>query len=200
MADLTETENNIIRIEGPTGNDLVVNPDGSINVDGLSVGVDIPTANTIAKYVEEGKVFSISTTQNMDSAGTDNPLVYIKNPSASGKVLYLYRVVLGLKVENNYGLFKIFKNPTVTADGTSLTKTNRNIGDSNTSSMEAYYLPTVTSNGTEILSYINAANANSVEILKDFSIFVQAGNSVLITGDPKSNGRPAVITAVWAEV
>lgn len=198
MADISNNEKDRIGIEHvATGNDLVVNSDGSINVKGLSI--TLPSVIAISDYTNNGKLFSVADNMFMTSAGVDNPIVLIKNPSGSGKVFYLYRTAFGINVENIYGNFKMFKNPTVTANGTALTIVNNRISGSETSSMLAYKLPTVSSNGTRIGSYIVAQNASSLITNEDFAIQLEPNNSILITGDPKSNSREAVITITWAE-
>lgn len=150
-------------------------------------------------YVKDDKLFGYGTNVNTASAGTDNPLILLKNPSDSGKNLILYSVVLGISIENNYGVYKIFIDPTISSNGTSETILNKNIGSSVASVMELYQIPTIIANGILNSSYVYGANSNSVIINANFSLLLQPGHNLLITGDPKSNNRTSQITLTWVE-
>lgn len=147
----------------------------------------------------ERELFSIGEGINMDDSDEDNPLLYIKNPTGSGNRILVWDCSVGVNVENNYALFKIFTNPTVSTNGTSIAPKLRRVGLTDTSIAEIYSIPTVTSNGDEIDYHMIGQNNNSASIMNRFSIIVYPGNSILLTGTPKSNNREAVITFIWAE-
>jgi hypothetical protein len=178
---------------------LEVNPDGSINVQGISVTV--PTAANIAEFVKNNKVYSFCADVNLAQSGTHNPLVLISNPVGSGKVLYLYKLAFGVRVANVLGQFDFYIDPTVMANGTIYTPVNNNVGGgSSASSMLIYILPTISNLGTQIQAFIIGQNSNSFVSLEDCSIFIQPGHKFLLTGDPGSNNRLAAISITWAEV
>jgi len=196
---LDETTEVVIRDSSDHTRELVVNSDGSLNVNITSAPSAPPAAIGISSLVTDNKVFGVAISLNQVSAGSANPLLLIKNPSGSGKTLYVYLIAFGVAVTNVSSKFFIFSNPTVTTDGTSQTPSNQKIGSSTTSAIEVYSLPTISANGNRIRSYQVGQNNNSIESIADFSIHLPANNTLLITGDPSSNNREAVITAVWAE-
>jgi hypothetical protein len=199
MADIANNQKNTVGIENITsGNDLVVNSDGSINVAGLVN--NIPASNTISKLVSEGKVFTLSGSFSATTAGTDNPIFLIKNPSGSGKIFYLYRILVGSATVNVQMDIRIFSNPTITSNGTSETPRNNLIGSSVTSAFTAFSLPTISANGTRLADLNVGQNNNSLDFLGDFSLQVQANNNILIAANPSSNNRSVLLTLVWAEV
>jgi hypothetical protein len=160
-----------------------------------------PTAGTISDYVSANKVYVTAFNVNMPSAGTDNPLLLVRNPTGSGKILYVYKLGFGSTVANVSAIFKVFANPTVTANGTSQAAVSLNIGGgAPVASMLSTSTPTVTAAGSEIESYEAGSNNNSGSFVEDFSIHVAANNSLLITGNPASNNRDAALTIVWVEV
>ena len=182
-----------------SGNQLVVNSDGSINTNITSAPSAPPTAIGISSLVTANRVFGLALDINQTTAGTDNPLLLLKNPSGSGKTLYIYLMAFGTNVTNVSSEVILFANPTITTNGTSQTPVNQNIGDSTVSTMTAFSLPTISANGTRLRSYELGQNNNSVESISDFSIHLLANQNLLITGNPSSNNRGAVITIIWAE-
>jgi hypothetical protein len=154
----------------------------------------------IVSFLDGNKIYSIAENINQTSAGSDNPLVLMRNPSGSGKTFYFYKLITGVNVTNVASNFKVFINPTITTNGTSVTPVSLNIGGGAPASvMLLTTLPTVSASGTVIYTYVSGQNSYSVNYIDDFSIRVNANNSILITGDPASNNREAVITLVWME-
>jgi hypothetical protein len=200
MADIPtdETIEVIIRDSATSDNELKINTDGSINVAGLVT--NIPSSSTISQYVKDGKVFTISGTFTATNSSADSPLVLIHNPTNSTKVLYLYRLFMGLASLNVGASFSIYYNPTITTAGTSVTPRNNLVGSSLVTSMVATSLPTVSALGTQLVRLGYGQNNNSLDYMGDFSIHVQPNNSLLITAQPSSNNRDCTITVTWAEV
>ena len=159
-----------------------------------------PTSTTIAQFVTNGKVYTVSKNLNMAAADTDNPLVLIKNPSASGKTLYVYATHVGVNVTNVAANFKLWYDPTITANGTVETPRNNNIGGGfGASVMNVFSLSTVSASGTLIGTYAVGQNTNTLPRIDDFSIFLAPGHNLLLTGAPGSNNRVATVTMTWAE-
>lgn len=154
----------------------------------------------IVSQLDGNKVYSIAVLVNAASSTAHNPLLLLKNPSGSGKVIYFLRAVGNTTISNERTLFSVVENPTVTANGTSATPRSRNIGGGAPSSVVlAYTLPTISS-ATLINSYAQAGeNTNDQEFVSMQQMSLQPGNSILITGQPKSNSRVQQITIVWAE-
>ena len=200
MSDISNNQKNTIGIENITsGYDLLINADGSINVNTVLPPLSPPSSNTVSQLVKEEKMFSVATGINLAAAGTNNPAILIKNPSGSNKTFYLYRSSFGIDIENNYVNYRIYANPTITTNGTTFTPTKNRIGGTINSVMQVYTLPTISSLGLVLQTYEVASNGNSIQTLDDFSLHVLPNNNILVTGDPKSNNRLGIITISWAE-
>jgi len=158
-----------------------------------------PLTVGISGDLDDGKIFSIATEVNMAAAGTDNPLILLRNPAASGKKLYLWKVHAGTSVTNVAAVFKIYKAPTITANGTGLTEVNRKIGGSEVAVATAFSLPTISALGTKFSSLSLGQNNNAVIFAEDYSVVVLVGQDIVITGDPSSNNRQSVLTVIWKE-
>jgi hypothetical protein len=190
---LTNTQQASLQVDA-SGNLLV-------NVTASTTGSTPPTAATISAYTTANKVYVTAFNVNMPTSGTDNPLLLVRNPTGSGKTLYVYKLGFGSTVANVSAVFKVFSDPTVTANGTSQAATSLNIGGgAPAASILSTSTPTITANGAEIESYEAGSNNNSGSFVEDFSIHVAANHALLITGNPGSNNRDAALTIVWVEV
>lgn len=183
---------------------LSITTRGRLRVDTSSSPADpsiAPTASSISDYVKALKVYTTVVSVNMASSGTDNPLLLLRNPSGSGKTMYLYKTSFGVAVANVFATFKLFSNPTITTNGSAVTPVSNSVGGgAPASTMLTNSLPTISSTGRAVGTYVIGQNVSSLASVEDFSVHVQPNNSVLITGNPGSNNRQAEVTIVWAEV
>ena len=148
----------------------------------------------------DGSLWSASAEINATLAGADNPILLLRNPSGSGKSLYIWRGRLGCLVTNNSMSFKIFSNPIITMNGTTLSATNRNIGGTNPTSIAlCSTIPTISISGSLIGIASVGQNTNSIDLNEDFAIKINPGNSILLTCNPSSNNRAAAVTFTWQE-
>lgn len=219
MADISNGEFNTTAIEDKTsGNDLTVNSDGSIKsrlLDGSGSSVakgqstmagslpvvlasdqtTVPISTGLPTFLD--KTFGFAIGINQPTAGSDNPLIYLRNPSGSGKIFYLGFRSYGIAVANVLGTVRLYRNPTVSANGTSQTVVQ--FGTATTVTLVTT-VPTVTSFGTLINSEVSGQNTSSLQTNYDYKVAILAGESLLITGDPGSNNRQAEISIRWIEI
>lgn len=134
---------------------------------------------------------------NQPTSGTDNPLVLLKNPSGSGKTIYLSFIAYGVSVTNTMGVCRIYKDPTITANGTA--QTILQFGSTATA-MQLYTTPTISANGSMIATWVFGQNSLSLIDHIDLEVSVAANSNVLVTGNPTSNNRQAEVTLRWVEL
>lgn len=220
MADLTFAQGAgpVELFDSVTGNKLVPNTDGSASVRQLDSSGNAITngqktmANSTPVVIASDQssvpvsvglptfltsTFGYAASINQPTAGTDNPLYYIRNPNGSGKTLYLRFIAYGIAVANVSGVVKVWKNPTVSANGTAQTVVSFGGG---TTVVLLTSVPTVTSNGTQLTDAVTGQNSNSTTLDINFEILIAPNNSVLITGNPLSNNRQAEISLRWIEL
>ncbi len=158
-------------------------------------------ADPLLTYLNNNKMYSLSLNVNMTSSGTDNPLVLISNPNASGKTIYIVKVMAGCNIANVAVTFNIKGTPTVTTAGSSTTPVACFIGNSAPAvTTVVTTTPTISVLGSDMASGISGQNASSVLLINEYAVALAANNKVLITGNPGSNNRNAVITIIWIEV
>lgn len=141
-------------------------------------------------------MFGFAAGLNQPTAGSDNPLLYLVNPNGSGKTIYLKFTAYGISVANVLGTLRIYKNPTVSANGTAQTIVSFGSGST---AMSLYAAPTVTSNGSLLYTGVTGQNGNSLNVSFDFEITIAPNSSLLVTGDPGSNNRQAEVSMRWLE-
>jgi hypothetical protein len=136
-------------------------------------------------------------------ANADNVAVYIKNPSASGKTLVLQQIEITCNATSGgtsaaLVLWKLFANPTSSANGTTATINTTSIGSGATTAMTAFTTPTVSANGT--LLYASTATAGVPTVQKDMTIFrLAANNNLLITLNGGVNNVVVDVVVLWSE-
>lgn len=156
---------------------------------GLAVVAQAP-----AVLVEWGKMFSATT--NFLSTGTTAQTAYMlfRNPNASGVNCKLRKI----NFYGNGGSFRIYQDPTVTANGTAVTSVgNRQTGQA-TAQCLVTTLPTVSSNGTVFKSYTVAAQNIRVEEF-DFSRWLEPNHFLLVTIAQSGNSAAGSVDIEWAE-
>lgn len=190
MADITSSEAMEVIVADGTNdaNRLLVNADGSINVTGVA-----------AYHTSQGSTYILSGSFNAATGGADNPILLIKNPSGSGKTLYLERVAFNTNVTNVIVGYTVFYAPTITSNGTSQTPRNALIGSSNTSAMTCFSLPTLSSNGTQLVEITIGQNTTGFNTDINGVIQLQANQNLVIAAQPASNNRPVQMTITWVE-
>lgn len=177
MADLPITSDEgalpvVVNDAVTTANTLAVEADGSITA-GSSVAMD----------VENSKGFSV-VSEVLPLAATETAVFLVKNPSGSGKKLKLNLMLLGLlqsvgSATGNQDAFRLYLDPTITANGTALTINNLySQTGAPATVMTAFFSPTVTANGTKLGTYAVSTQGNGTAIVP------QAGTRIL---DPNHN-------------
>lgn len=182
----------IVKLLGGTDGTVIGNSGDSLKVSSVT-----PTQ----QYVDNNQLYAAAVDVSMASSNTDNPLIYFRNPSGSGKRMYIRAISCGCTVTNVGAEWKIFSMPTVTVNGTSLPAYARNLNNSQPAATALVTtLPTVSSSGNFQGVLVTGQNTTSITFSEDYSICLQPNSAILLTGSPSSNNRNAAISLAWAEV
>jgi hypothetical protein len=122
-------------------------------------------------------------------------LLYIVAPtSAAGAHSKIFAQSTGLCE------FSFYKNPTVSAQGTAVTRINRNLNFEVNGELLVYHTPTVTSNGTLIqLTYLGSDRAIGGGLRSEEEFLLKSGDTYLIKIESKANGVSASAGIDWYE-
>jgi hypothetical protein len=176
-----------------------------------SIPVVLPSDQTIPISVSSGgnlwqertnASFGYIATTNVLTIATsvEQPFLLLKNPSGSGKNMRLEKIIFQSDA-NSKNVFRIYRNPTITANGTALTINNLRFSGS-ASIGTVYKISTTTSFGTLITPIImlgSPAGSNTILDL-DLGQFIEQNENLLITIDPSANGLSFAVTVYWVEV
>lgn len=227
MSDLPNIEKNRIVIEGPTGIDHKIDGNGSSQVrlydvdgnpfigqkmmeDSLPVVVasdqtPIPAQHEGCYQTSQLKTYFVAASVNLPSSGTETRVLLIRNPSNSGKVLALSRVMgLLTNTTGSMAIIRKYISPTITATGTAVTIYSMNVGGgASASAMLVYTGPTASAVGNRFCSCLAiSGTSGGKEADIDFQgmVYLQPGQDLLITGTPDGTNRGLEIDVMWWEM
>lgn len=152
----------------------------------------------MADLNQEDKVFAAST--NKTGIGTTElPVLFIKNPSGSGITANLRGIVVGnTHTVSSWVRFRVYSNPTTSADGTAVTRATMDIGSGKTATCTAFNTPTVSANGSLLLD-VMAAYGSGASLVFPPGCGIRANNTLLVTAVSDGAGRPASVSLFWDE-
>lgn len=187
--------NATVRLEDGSGNAINSVSLGGLQRLSVSAQADITHATSL------GQVFSAGAhSVNAATGSSDNAILYIKNPTGSGKTLYVHKIFAGVITANRAAVFGVFVNPTSSANGTSATVNNNLAGSATATVTTAFTLPTVSATGNLLRGLAVGQNSTAVVDPVEGSIQVPPNNTLLVTANPSANATLVEISAVWQEV
>lgn len=155
-----------------------------------------PESNLWQKRAFEGQGFITTTNEITITPAAETNFVLIRNPTASGKLHRSNNLVLTVRTEGQNVRVRIYKNPTVTADGTPILVNNvRTSGNPPVS--QVFTLPTTSSPGELMAAY--SRNADSLDRSLDLSLYLEQGESYLITVQGTAPGNDYILTYTFVE-
>lgn len=144
-------------------------------------------------FIADTNAVSISST-------SETPLFLMKNPNGSGKkiVIRLFQIFAGLS-STQVSQWRVYLDPTITANGTSLTPQNMYFQTSPPSPVAtAFKSPTISANGTFISLFFQLAGSlNQPE--QNFDFVVDPNHNVLVTVQTSSPNVNHNVHLIWSE-
>lgn len=131
---------------------------------------------------------------------TEFDLLLFKNTSAAaGTLVRLYEQVVAIpdSAANTRSVIRVYRNPTITTNGTALTIAGLRTGQAATVA-QAFSSPTISARGTLVQIY-GVTNSPVVREI-NLSRYVEPGDSILFTCTPSSVGVNHSFSQAWAEV
>jgi len=167
-----------------------VNDDGSIN-----------SKNGYASLWPQFAASDTFTDVDSDDPGTGNEVMLIRNPSGSGKRMYISKLVFAVyRFATSEVVVEIFANPTISSTGSSVTSTTTNLGSGDSPSGLIYRAPTATANGTRILAVqITGQNSTESQAVFNGQFSLEPGTDILLRGFSDGNNRSVLSSVWWSE-
>jgi hypothetical protein len=97
---------------------------------------------------EQGRLFSTTSNVVTVGAASETPVFLLRNPTASTMTMHLFRISVDAASDASNVFIRLYKNATVTANGTTIGINNMNADGTYTAQALASISPTVSANGT----------------------------------------------------
>jgi len=149
-----------------------------------------------------GKMFGVTQGETMQTLTTKDATyntILLKNPDGNTKNIIISDITFSTTT-NSRILYRIYFNPIVTDNGTSLTPYCTRLGSNINSLCKVYSIPTISpdENGIMLRSYSLYASTERLEL--DGKLILKPGTSLLITARPSANTVSSTVDMTWAEV
>lgn len=185
-------------VEEGTLNSIDVDSSGNSAIISSQGGRAVDTSEYY--LAQQGKVYLASYDVILTASLSEASIGILKNPSGNTKNLHLLRIaIVNLSSSTNDVIAKLYKNPTITANGTVSTPITNIIGGNQAVSGMSLFIPpgiTVSANGTRLYSMSirsTPPNFNALPILV-------ANNNLLLTVTQLVASQTINISLIWAEV
>lgn len=143
------------------------------------------------------------TTNHVAVAGTaENPFFYLTNPNASGKTVRITDINVGTSKGGTSvsTKFRVYRDPTVTANGTALTIVKAKKSQAAASVCSAFLSPTTTANGTIFASFASAPGGTVIDPMSEMEIMVEANEKLLFTVQNSVTNNESFVSISFVEV
>jgi len=152
---------------------------------------------------DNDKLFVLSSEPTTTLGTTETALLLFKNPSGSSKQAKIRRIEFSnFSTSDSFIKFRLYKSPTVTTNGTSITTSSLHIGGSAVAVITPFFLPVITANGIKLNAWNVGSYYHTLTLILnlDFELLLDNNNSLLITGQADGSNRSPVINIIWAEI
>lgn len=158
-----------------------------------------PNNSRIQRFARAGQGYAFFSGVLNITLAAETDLILIRNPAASGKLLELYEQFFALPGESSSTtcIIKVYKNPTVTLNGTALTIGGLRNGQA-TAVQLANVSPVISARGIQVQEY-NVTYQSLPPRHIDLIRFIEQGESILITGTPSASTTPVTMSQTHVE-
>ncbi len=156
-------------------------------------------SDTGEMYSMWGMHYSYTTNNISMAVATERAAVLIDNPSGNTKTVKVRSFMFSATLAGT-SIFRIYRAPTVTVNGTIGTIVNHRNTATVASGISIYTLPTVTANGTIFYSCQFEGPGNPTEKNYNYSLWLEPNNKLLVTFQHSTVGQSMMFGLDFAEV
>lgn len=161
-------------------------------------GVNDKIATSWQYYASIDKAFVANRTATLSPAG-EHDFILLHNPVDSGYQGLIKLVNFGVQTPATSATFRLYTHPTVTDNGTALTKENYRTTDG-AGVIGAYYEPTITDRDHIFKVFeLNSTGVGALRIDEDLAIYLLEGYYLLVTIETSSANKTFSVNVSWAE-
>lgn len=190
-----------MRIQGGSGEVQTMVANG-VNIDLIPLETKIQQlidGDLWQRQVVAGKAYVVTTNNILIANSNENDFLLLKNPVGLGKTIRIERIIFGSDENqaNKSTFFRIYRDPTITANGTNLAINNLKKGGP-AGVTTAFKIPAISARGT--LLSVGSYQATRISEDTDLTVMLQPGENLLITVDPTATNFDHQITAYFTEI
>jgi len=153
------------------------------------------------KLTFEGKAFDAFVDSTTVAPSTQTDFILIKNPAGSEKLFRIHEYLVGIDgPAAQRSLYRFYKGPTITANGTSVAVLKHLTSQAQASVAKVFRSPTISARGTFIGIIAVKGESPSAVVNGDLSDFIEEGETILVTVDASTTSVEHIFSATWAEV
>lgn len=142
----------------------------------------------------------VSSIANINVGTTEAGFFLLRNPGASGKIVRISKILLNADPAKSGVLFRMYFQPTITANGAALAEVNlRNMTSPNTAVATAFSIPTISSNGTFLYEIWLSASNSGYDLPMEILNILDQGFDFLITTAAGANNTLTSVSVFWSE-
>lgn len=154
------------------------------------------------RLVEAGYAFQVTSNLITITGIAEVNFILLKNPSGSGKRVRLQELIFDIGLaggaQSLKSTFRVYRNATVTTNGTALTIYKTKPDGATNTIMEAYTSPTTSSRGTfvNVFPFTQGVFNRTLDLTR----YILDGSNLLITAEPATTNTEHAFSSAWAEV
>ena len=161
--------------------------------------VSTATTTSWEYFAKIDKAFATTYSATLSGGSGEKDYILLENPAASGYYCRIKRIIFGVGTPSTAATFRIYKVPTITANGTAL-----NIGNfrDNTATgvVNAYHTPTISARGNVFETFeLNSSGVGALSIHKELALFILESDFILLTIQQYANNKDFSVNVEWAE-
>lgn len=201
MSDLPNTTQDVSIFDNESSNYADVTDDHELlthDPDVLTALEDLTAATAWQTYGRFNQAFCASHELTLGSSGQADVFL-IKNPTASGISARIKDMVFGVQTPSTGITFRIYRDPTVTSDGTAHSEVNFR-DTSVTGLVQTFFLPTISARGEVFKQFdTNSSGTGTLIDEEELALIVDEGEYLLLTAETSSANKTISFNISWAE-
>jgi hypothetical protein len=149
-------------------------------------------------FAENDKAFVTTFGAQFTGGTAEQAFMLLRNPVASGIYLRIKRLSLAVTT-NALGTFRLYRSPTITADGVTLDIHNFR-DQAVTGVVEAYSVPTYSVTNSLFEQFdLNSGGVGTINLDEELALILLEGDELLVTLEQSSNNNRYSANIAWAE-
>lgn len=143
-----------------------------------------------------GKAYVVTTNAVVVSGTSEVAFLLLKNPASSGKTVRIKKILFGLENAGSFSTYRIYRDPTISANGATLTPINLLKGGS-ASVITAFRSPTISANGALMIA--DNLTSHNPDHDPDLGFIISQNENILLTVDPATTNMQHMVTIYYME-